>query len=88
MTLLKIKAIKDDIEDMSGSDYNVLIFEDIDCIFSNRDNLKTDSKQQAAQLLLQFLDGVFSIPNVISIATTNHIETLDDALIKRMVDLI
>lgn len=78
----QIKAIKDDIEDMSGSDYNVLIFEDIDCIFSNRDNLKTDSKQQAAQLLLQFLDGVFSIPNVISIATTNHIETLDDALIR------
>lgn len=78
----QIKRIKEDIEHLSDAEYNVLIFEDIDCIFSNRDNLKTDNKQQAAQLLLQFLDGVFSIPNVISIATTNHIETLDDALIR------
>lgn len=78
----QIDVIKDDIEESYENRTIILIFEDIDCIFSTRDDLKTEKQKQAAQLLLQFLDGTFSIPNVISIATTNHIEVLDPALIR------
>lgn len=78
----QIKTIKDDIEESYENRTIILIFEDIDCIFSTRDDLKTEKQKQAAQLLLQFLDGTFSIPNVISVATTNHIEVLDPALIR------
>lgn len=78
----QIDAIKDDIEVSYENRTIILIFEDIDCIFSTRNDLKTEKQKQAAQLLLQFLDGTFSIPNVISIATTNHIEVLDPALIR------
>ena len=78
----QIDAIRNDIIDAYEDKTVILIFEDIDCIFSTRDDLKTEKQKQAAQLLLQFLDGTFSIPNVISIATTNHIEVLDPALIR------
>ena len=60
----------------------VVLMEDIDCIFSNRSALKTSEEKAQAQLLLQFLDGASSIGNVIYIATTNHIEALDPALIR------
>ena len=78
----QISAIKNDIEVSYEDKTVILIFEDIDCIFSTRDELKTEKQKQSAQLLLQFLDGTFSIPNIISIATTNHIEVLDPALIR------
>lgn len=78
----QINTVKNDIEDSYEDKTIILIFEDIDCIFSTRDDLKTEKQKQAAQLLLQFLDGAFSIPNIISIATTNHIEALDPALIR------
>ena len=68
--------------DDCDEDTSIILLEDIDCIFSTRDNLKTENQQKAAQLLLQFLDGVFSIPNTVFIATTNHIEDLDPALIR------
>lgn len=60
----------------------VLLMEDIDCIFPKRSELKTPEEKAAAQLLLQFLDGSASIGNIIYIATTNHIEALDPALIR------
>lgn len=60
----------------------VLLMEDIDCIFPKRSELKTPEEKAQAQLLLQFLDGASSIGNVIYIATTNHIEALDPALIR------
>lgn len=62
--------------------YSVVLLEDIDCIFTTRDNLNTSEEKSAAQLLLQFLDGVSSFGNIIIIATTNHIEKLDPALIR------
>lgn len=77
----QIERIKTEM-DNCDEDTSVILLEDIDCIFSTRYNLKTENQQKAAQLLLQFLDGVFSIPNTVFIATTNHIENLDPALIR------
>lgn len=77
----QIERIKIEMDDCD-EDTSVILLEDIDCVFSTRNNLKTENQQKAAQLLLQFLDGVFSIPNTIFIATTNHIEDLDPALIR------
>lgn len=77
----QIERIKIEMDDCD-EDTSIILLEDIDCIFSTRDNLKTENQQKAAQLLLQFLDGVFSIPNTVFIATTNHIEDLDPALIR------
>ena len=77
----QIERIKIGMDDCD-EDTSIILLEDIDCIFSTRDNLKTENQQKAAQLLLQFLDGVFSIPNTVFIATTNHIEDLDPALIR------
>lgn len=79
----QIERLKEDIEEYQDpSSTIVLLFEDIDCIFSTRDKLQTEKQKQAAQLLLQFLDGVYSLSNVLFIATTNHIEFLDKALIR------
>ena len=79
----QIERLKEDIEEYQDSSSTiVLLFEDIDCIFSTRDKLQTEKQKQAAQLLLQFLDGVYSLSNVLFIATTNHIEFLDKALIR------
>lgn len=79
----QIERLKEDIEEYQDSSRTIVIlFEDIDCIFSTRDKLQTEKQKQAAQLLLQFLDGVYSLSNVLFIATTNHIEFLDKALIR------
>lgn len=79
----QIERLKEDIEEYQDSSMTIVIlFEDIDCIFSTRDKLQTEKQKQAAQLLLQFLDGVYSLSNVLFIATTNHIEFLDKALIR------
>lgn len=61
----------------------IVLFEDIDTLFLNR----TDSDIQASERavinkLLQFLDSNSSPTNVIFIATTNHIERLDAALLR------
>ena len=61
----------------------IVLFEDIDTLFLNR----TDSDIQASERavinkLLQFLDSNSSPTNVIFVATTNHIERLDDALLR------
>ena len=61
----------------------IVLFEDIDTLFLNR----TDSDIQASERavinkLLQFLDSNSSPTNVIFVATTNHIERLDEALLR------
>ena len=61
----------------------IVLFEDIDTLFLNR----TDSDIQASERavinkLLQFLDSNSSPTNVIFVATTNHIDRLDDALLR------
>ena len=67
----------------------IVVFEDIDCIMNiNRDdnkkenNTDNEEKRKKLQLLLNFLDGLSSPSDCIFIATTNHIELLDEALIR------
>lgn len=64
----------------------IYVFEDIDCVSSTKDrnNLETDERESKVSLstLLNIIDGVDGLDNAIIIATTNHIEKLDPALIR------
>lgn len=63
----------------------IVVFEDIDCILDNRENIDDKEKSKNQELLniaLQFIDGLNSPDDTIIIATTNYIERLDDALIR------
>lgn len=71
-----------DMFDFLNNDTYVILIEDIDCIFGKREKAITEKEKNNAQALLQFLDGTSSIGNIIYVATTNHIEALDQALIR------
>lgn len=61
----------------------IVLLEDIDTLFLNREDENIDKDDQAIiNKLLQFLDSNSSPTNVIFIATTNHIERLDQALLR------
>ena len=61
----------------------IVLFEDIDTLFLNRtDSDLRVSENLVINKLLQFLDSNSSPTNVIFIATTNHIERLDAALLR------
>ena len=61
----------------------IVLFEDIDTLFLNRSDTELKSSETAViNKLLQFLDSNSSPTNVIFIATTNHIERLDSALLR------
>ena len=61
----------------------IILLEDIDTLFLNREDDKSDKDDQAViNKLLQFLDSNTSPTNVIFIATTNHLERLDQALLR------
>jgi len=61
----------------------IVLFEDIDTLFLNRtDSDLRVSENLVINKLLQFLDSNSSPTNVIFIATTNHIERLDEALLR------
>lgn len=61
----------------------IVLFEDIDTLFLNRSDTELRSSETAViNKLLQFLDSNSSPTNVIFIATTNHIERLDSALLR------
>ena len=61
----------------------IVLFEDIDTLFLNRKDKKlTRGENSVINKLLQFLDSNTSPTNVIFVATTNHIERLDDALLR------
>lgn len=61
----------------------IILLEDIDTLFLNRVNGQSDKEDNAViNKLLQFLDSNTSPTNVIFIATTNHIDRLDDALLR------
>lgn len=61
----------------------IVLLEDIDCICLDRSNVNIDKEdRRAVNKLLQFLDSNSSPNNVIFIATTNHVEKLDEALLR------
>ena len=70
----------------------IVLFEDIDTLYLNRTKTTEDGEEEADSKakdfqgiingLLQFLDSNSSPNNVIFIATTNHVERLDEALIR------
>lgn len=61
----------------------LVLLEDIDTLFLNREDGESSKEDQAViNVLLQFLDSNTSPSNVIFVATTNHIERLDDALLR------
>ena len=78
--------------------YTVLCIEDIDCAFTNNsctfnryisddedfeeDNKKTNKRNRRLAAILNCMDGVNATDNIIYVLTTNHIETLDPALIR------
>lgn len=68
--------------DVDDSKY-IVALEDIDCIIADRQNANIDKdEKKIVNKLLQFLDSNSSPNNVIFIATTNHIELLDEALMR------
>ncbi len=59
----------------------VVVLEDIDCVIGDRESEEQDlENKKNVNKLLQFLDSTSSPSNVIFVATTNHIEKLDDAI--------
>lgn len=59
----------------------IMLFEDIDVVCSNRDDDDPEIRERFS-LLLQTLDGMLSKPGFIKIATTNHIDKVDEALLR------
>lgn len=59
----------------------VIVLEDIDCVIGDRESEEQDlENKKNVNKLLQFLDSTSSPSNVIFVATTNHMEKLDDAI--------
>ncbi len=58
----------------------VILLEDIDYVFGKREQEFTQEQRVAGQALLQLLDGAENLPRTIFIATTNDIDSLDDAI--------
>lgn len=80
---LSTSHVLDTVREYSG--YVIVVFEDIDFYITKRDGdkdflqYKRDSIQNQ---IFQILDGYYSSEKVIYIATTNHIDKLDPALIR------
>lgn len=61
----------------------IIALEDIDCVIANREDENADKDdKKIINKLLQFLDSNSSPNEVIFIATTNHLELLDEALMR------
>ena len=62
----------------------VLVFiDEIDVLFKSRDEKLTDEENKRVTKLLQFLDGSVSPDNVLFVATTNYIDRLDKAILRK-----
>lgn len=68
--------------DDCGEDGCIILLEDIDYIFGQSSVERSAEEAAKANALLQMLDGVNSSSNVVFIATTNSLETLNDALVR------
>ena len=67
---------------MSGiPDNSILLLEDIDCVFQDRETAPTKSNVSYSALF-NVLDGVSRVKGLLTIITTNYIKTLDSALIR------
>ena len=61
--------------------FYVVVLEDIDCVIGDREDENQDlENKKNVNKLLQFLDSTSSPSNVVFVATTNHIEKLDEAI--------
>jgi len=61
---------------------SIFCLEDIDALFIERN--KKEDNHVSFSAILNFLDGVYSKEDLITIITTNHIDRLDKALIRPM----
>ena len=61
---------------------SIFVLEDIDALFIERN--KNEDNHVSFSAILNFLDGVYSKEDLITIITTNHIDRLDKALIRPM----
>jgi len=61
---------------------SIFVLEDIDALYIERD--KKEDNRVSFSCILNFLDGVYSKTDLITIITTNHIERLDKAIIRPM----
>ena len=61
---------------------SIFVLEDIDALYISRN--KSDENRVSFSCILNFLDGVYSKENLISIITTNHLNKLDKAIIRPM----
>lgn len=82
INILTLQSLKDSelqrtFRELSAN--SILLIEDIDAIFDKRES---KVKDLTFSTLLQCLDGVFYTDNVILIITTNHIDHLDEALLR------
>lgn len=60
----------------------IIALEDIDALYYNRD--KSRDNIVSFSCILNFLDGLFSKEDLVTIITTNHLEKLDKAIIRPM----
>ena len=61
----------------------VILLDEIDVLFSNRDESNSKDQNEAISKLLLLLDSVQSPDNVVFVSTTNYIDRLDPALIRK-----
>lgn len=60
----------------------IFILEDVDALYIERD--KSNDNRVSFSCILNFMDGVYSNEDLITILTTNHLEKLDKALVRPM----
>ncbi len=63
-------------------DESIFCLEDVDSLWADR--AKKEENRVSFSCILNFLDGIYSKGDLITIITTNHIERLDKALIRPM----
>lgn len=70
------------INDLQTMDVKVVVFEDIDCIFTDRKKNDTSKNNITLSGLLNILDGISRNEDIIIIMTANEIEAFDNALLR------
>lgn len=67
----------------ADGDRYVVLLDEIDSIFGNREEETDDDKNKRISKLLSFLDSPNSPNNVVFVATTNYIDRLDKAVLRK-----